>query len=185
MKGRVWTGIMLCLVASMMVFSFGCAKKSTTMPSVNQGLSQEDLDRQRAEQAARDAALSEQNLSAQQMEMMRAAREGFSANDILFDFDSAILNQDAIAVLQTKAEWLRQNEGDIIIEGHCDERGTNEYNLALGDRRAMSAKTFLVDLGISAARVRTVSYGEERPIDPDSSEAAWTKNRRAHFVVIE
>ncbi|MBA3028904.1 MAG: OmpA family protein [Desulfobacteraceae bacterium] len=176
---------MLCLVASMMVFSFGCTKKSTTIPSVNQGLSQEDLDRQRAEQAARDAALAEQNLSSQQAEMMRAAREGFSANDILFDFDSAILNQDAIAVLQTKAEWLRQNEGDIIIEGHCDERGTNEYNLALGDRRAMSAKTFLVDLGISAARVRTVSYGEERPIDPDSSEAAWIKNRRAHFVVIE
>ena len=73
----------------------------------------------------------------------------------------------------------------IIIEGHCDERGTNEYNLALGDRRAFSSKSFLVDLGISDSRLRTVSYGEERPLDPGSDEGAWAKNRRAHFVIKE
>ena len=71
----------------------------------------------------------------------------------------------------------------VTIQGHCDERGTNEYNLALGDRRADSTKTFLVDLGISASRLTTVSYGEERPVDPRHNEEAWAKNRRAHFVI--
>ena len=70
-----------------------------------------------------------------------------------------------------------------MIEGHCDERGTAEYNIALGERRARSAMDFLVDLGISASRLSTVSYGEERPLDPRHNEAAWAKNRRAHFVI--
>jgi peptidoglycan-associated lipoprotein len=83
-----------------------------------------------------------------------------------------------------KAEWLRENPArTVTIEGHCDDRGTNEYNLALGDRRAESAKTFLVDLGIDATRLITISYGEERPVDPRSNEEAWAKNRRDHFVV--
>ena len=71
----------------------------------------------------------------------------------------------------------------VIIEGHCDERGTNEYNMALGDRRASSAKSFLVDLGVESRRLTTISYGEEKPIDPAHNEAAWAKNRRAHFVI--
>jgi peptidoglycan-associated lipoprotein len=73
----------------------------------------------------------------------------------------------------------------VVIEGHCDERGTNEYNLALGDRRAFSAKSFLVDLGIADSRLTTISYGEEQPIDSRSTEDAWTQNRRAHFVIKE
>ena len=71
----------------------------------------------------------------------------------------------------------------VIIEGHCDERGTNEYNMALGDRRAESAKSFLVDFGIALERLATVSYGEERPFDPRHNKEAWAKNRRAHFVI--
>jgi peptidoglycan-associated lipoprotein len=71
----------------------------------------------------------------------------------------------------------------VTIEGHCDERGTNEYNLALGDRRAESAKSFLIDLGIDSSRLTTISYGEERPVDPRNMEEAWAKNRRDHFVV--
>ena len=71
----------------------------------------------------------------------------------------------------------------VTIEGHCDERGTAEYNLALGERRALSAKTYLVSLGIPAERVRTVSYGKEFPFDPGHNEEAWSKNRRAHFVI--
>ena len=83
-----------------------------------------------------------------------------------------------------KAEWMRENpNATVTIEGHCDERGTNEYNLALGDRRAESAKAFLTDLGIDSSRLTTISYGEERPVDPRSDEEAWAKNRRAHFVV--
>ena len=104
--------------------------------------------------------------------------------DISFDFDKSTLNPAAQDNLLRKAEWLRENpDATATIEGHCDERGTNEYNLALGDRRAESAKAFLTDLGIDPARLTTISYGEERPVDPRHMEEAWAKNRRDHFVV--
>ena len=103
--------------------------------------------------------------------------------DIYFDFDKSTLTPAAQDNLLRKAEWLRENtDATVTIEGHCDERGTNEYNLALGDRRAESAKAFLTDLGIDPARLTTISYGEERPVDPRHMEEAWTKNRRDHFV---
>jgi len=104
--------------------------------------------------------------------------------DIYFDFDKSTLTPAAQDNLLRKAEWLRENpDATVTIEGHCDERGTNEYNLALGDRRAESAKAFLVDLGIDPMRLTTISYGEERPVDPRHTEEAWAKNRRDHFVV--
>jgi len=106
--------------------------------------------------------------------------------DIYFEFDQYnILAQDE-AILQRIANWLRENDQvRVMIEGHCDERGTNEYNMALGEQRALAARRYLVGLGVGAARLGTVSYGEEQPLDPRSSEDAWSKNRRAHFVVSE
>ena len=104
--------------------------------------------------------------------------------DIYFDFDKSTLSPSAQDNLLRKAEWLRENyDATVTIEGHCDERGTNEYNLALGDRRAESAKDFLSDLGIDPSRLSTISYGEERPVDPRHNEEAWAKNRRSHFNV--
>jgi peptidoglycan-associated lipoprotein len=104
--------------------------------------------------------------------------------DIYFAFDKSTLTPAAQDNLLRKAEWLRANpKATVTIEGNCDERGTNEYNLALGDRRAEAAKAFLVDLGIDPARITTISYGEERPVDPRHNEEAWAKNRRDHFVV--
>jgi peptidoglycan-associated lipoprotein len=104
--------------------------------------------------------------------------------DIYFEFDKSTLSPAAQDNLLKKAEWLRENpDSTATIEGHCDERGTNEYNLALGDRRAESAKAFLVDLGIEASRLTTISYGEERPLCSDKTEECWAKNRRDHFVV--
>jgi peptidoglycan-associated lipoprotein len=104
--------------------------------------------------------------------------------DIYFAFDKSTLTPASQDNLLRKAEWLRANpDATITIEGNCDERGTNEYNLALGDRRAEAAKAFLVDLGIDPARITTISYGEERPVDPRHNEEAWAKNRRDHFVV--
>jgi len=105
---------------------------------------------------------------------------------IYFDFDKSNLKPDATATLNKNAEWLSKNPtAKIRIEGNCDERGTNEYNMALGERRANSAKQYLLKLGVSADRLTTVSYGEEKPVDPGHDEAAWAKNRRDDFKVIE
>jgi peptidoglycan-associated lipoprotein len=103
---------------------------------------------------------------------------------VFYGFDSAEVDTDAQKVLNANAEILRKYPTWVItIEGHADERGTAEYNLALGERRAASARTYLVSLGIPADRLKTVSYGKEFPFDPGHDESAWAKNRRAHFVV--
>ena len=108
----------------------------------------------------------------------------FPNANIYFEFDRAELNPDARVVLGNMADWLTKNPDYFLrIEGHCDERGTNEYNLALGDQRAESAKAFLVDLGVQGSRLSTISYGEERPLDPGHNEEAWAKNRRGHFTI--
>lgn len=103
---------------------------------------------------------------------------------VFFEYDSAELTATARRTLQAQADWLRANGGvAVTIEGHADERGTREYNLALGDRRATAAKNYLVALGISGSRVGTISYGKERPADPGSNESAWANNRRGRMAV--
>jgi len=109
----------------------------------------------------------------------------YGLEDIHFEFDKSSLTPEAQDALRRNADWLRKNGSVVVeVEGHCDERGPIEYNLALGDRRARSAKDFLVNLGIAAARLRTISYGKEMPLDPGHNEAAWAKNRRDHFTII-
>jgi peptidoglycan-associated lipoprotein len=104
--------------------------------------------------------------------------------DVFYKFDSGEIDADGRAALQKDADLLKKYPTwKITIEGHCDERGTAEYNLALGERRATTAQAYLVSLGIPADRIRTVSYGKEFPFDPGHDEAAWARNRRAHFVV--
>ena len=134
------------------------------------------------EESIQDGRLSE----SEKIERTRVEKDMFENDDVHFEFDSARLSMEAQDTLRRKAEWLKENpRAKVIIEGHCDERGTTEYNLALGDRRAFSAKSFLVDLGIADSRLTTVSYGEERPLDSGADEDAWAKNRRAHFVIKE
>lgn len=104
--------------------------------------------------------------------------------DVFFDFDRAELREDARERLARNGEWLRAHpEFDVTIEGHCDERGTNEYNLALADRRSGAALNYLASLGVPTSRLRSISYGEERPQCTASTESCWAMNRRAHFVV--
>jgi len=104
--------------------------------------------------------------------------------DIHFDFDKSFIRPDAKPVLEEIAAWMKKNPGArLLIEGHCDERGTAEYNMALGERRAESARAYLVSLGVSREVLSTVSFGKEKPLDPGHNEEAWAKNRRAHFVV--
>ena len=103
--------------------------------------------------------------------------------DAFFDFDDASLRADAKTALENTARYLESKGGaKAVVEGHCDERGSVEYNLALGERRAKAAKDFLVSYGIATARLTTISYGKERPFDSGHVESAWSKNRRAHFV---
>jgi len=105
-------------------------------------------------------------------------------SDVYFDFDSYSLSSEAKGTLESNANELKAiSAGTITIEGHCDERGTKAYNLALGEKRANAAKDYLVALGVNASRINTVSYGKERPFADGHDESAWAKNRRAHFVV--
>ncbi len=179
--------LLVVLSGLLMVFTVSCAKKAVQSdPSMETEQAQSadgdgdtgELD----EQALEEKRLEEERLAAEQEAM--AARDMFENEDIFFEYDSAALLSDAQATLQEKAAWMNTNSDvTVILEGHCDERGTEAYNLALGERRADAAKTFLIDLGITPERMTTISYGEERPVDPARNEEAWARNRRTHFVI--
>jgi peptidoglycan-associated lipoprotein len=106
--------------------------------------------------------------------------------DAFFNYDEAQLDEAAQAALTSSANWLRREGAayGVLVEGHCDERGTEQYNLALGDRRANAVRDYLATLGVDARRIRTVSYGEERPFEEGHNDAAWAANRRAHLVLV-
>ena len=192
MNHKNWAFLVFFLIIFVGFLAPSCGKKELKSEPVMS----EDEARRRAEEEARkreqerqasirEEALKDEQLSAES-ERFQSEREMFENEDILYEFDSASLSVDAQQILRRKADWLSENpRARVNIEGHCDERGTNEYNLALGDRRAFSAKSFLVDLGIDDSRLTTVSYGEEQPIDSRSAEDAWSQNRRAHFVITE
>ncbi len=192
MNHKNWAFLVFVLIIFVGFLAPSCGKKELKSEPVMS----EDEARRRAEEEARkreqerQAAIREEELKEEQLrtesERFQSAREMFENEDILFEFDSASLSVEAQEILRAKAAWLRENpRARVMIEGHCDERGTNEYNLALGDRRAFSSKSFLVDLGIADSRLTTISYGEERPLDSRSTEDAWAQNRRAHFVIKE
>jgi len=192
MNHKNWAFLVFVLIIFVGFLAPSCGKKELKSEPVMS----EDEARRRAEEEARkreqerQAAIREEELKEDQLrtesERFQSAREMFENEDILFEFDSASLSVEAQEILRAKAAWLRENpRAQVMIEGHCDERGTNEYNLALGDRRAFSSKSFLVDLGIADSRLTTISYGEERPVDSRATEDAWTQNRRAHFVIKE
>lgn len=108
--------------------------------------------------------------------------QGAKLRSIYYDFDRSFIRSDAVEPMQGNATYLKANPNvTITIEGNCDNRGTNEYNLALGHRRAESAKNYLMNLGISSARMRTVSFGEEKPVCYENTESCWQRNRRADF----
>jgi len=168
--------VLLVFLAMALLFAAGCAKKKTAAQP--QAVVIEDTTPPAAPEPYTPPAVDEDALKAEQ-----AMQE--LATPIHFDFDkSAIRAGDDRDRLQNKAVIMqRYPVVSVTIEGHCDERGTNEYNMALGSRRANSAKEYLKVLGVDPSRVDTVSYGEERPVDPGHNEAAWSKNRRDEFVV--
>ena len=188
MRRTNWTYVGLACLIALLLFVPSCAKKQLSSESTL-GVSAEEEARRRAEEEARrrqQGAIQEESLGEATLQAMRTpeAREEFVNDDIHFEYDSSALTPEAQEILKKKALWLKANSGvTVVVEGHCDDRGTNEYNLALGDRRADSAKSFLVALGIDKSRLTTVSWGEEKPLDRGTTEEARAKNRRAHFAI--
>lgn len=174
---------MMLMLSLVMVLGAGCAKKTTdSMPSsaTKVEISDKDTDWQKSAPAPESRSLTEDEIRAQQRE--QAQRE--VGNVIYFAFDSFELTPESRDVLTSKAETLKKYSlFNIVIEGHCDERGTSEYNLALGERRAKASQQFLNQLGIATERMTIVSYGKERPVDQGHTEAAWSKNRRDEFMI--
>jgi peptidoglycan-associated lipoprotein len=176
MKNR---SLLFVIVLSLSMFVlWGCPKKTevTTAPETPQ-----------AEAPMKEEPKAEPAMEAAKPEMKEETKEKAAAapglQPIYFDFDRSFIRDDAKAVMKANAEWLKANpKVKIKIEGNCDERGTREYNQALGQRRAASAKKYLTDMGIAANRISLISYGKEKPVCMDSTENCWQKNRRDDFV---
>ena len=189
MKRTTIVLLMLILVMSMFAL-YGCPK-SADVSSAPEAQKAEQAPAQPAEDAAAKAAEEKRAAEAaaakaaeeERAAKERAAKEAAGLNAIYFDFDKSFVRDDAKAVMKANAEWLKANpKAKVRIEGNCDERGTIEYNQALGQRRASSAKKYLTDMGISGNRISLISYGKEKPVCKESTEDCWQQNRRADLV---
>lgn len=184
MRGK-WFVTLGVLLAMALVMAAGCAREPVAYAPVGI-LPVEDAQKAEEEARLREQALAEERLAREREHAHLAkAAEEITANMIHFAFDCFVLCPDARATLQRTAKKLKATpEINLLIEGHCDERGTSEYNLALGVRRAQAVYEFLVLLGVGPNRLQIVSYGEERPLNRASNETAWAQNRRAQFRLL-
>jgi peptidoglycan-associated lipoprotein len=183
-----------CIVLVLAVFvSFGCAEKVTTKPEVEQPQKEQKAEEMKTEKPAEAAPEAQKETGMEKAEVVKSeeaeavtpGKEGMF-KDIHFDFDRYSIEDADRGLLKSIAAWMRKNtSAKLTIEGHCDDRGTNEYNLALGDRRAKAVKDYLVSLGVPSSRIDTISFGEEKPLCTEQTEECWAKNRRAHFVVLK
>lgn len=178
------------LVISLLVFVVGCPKKpppetpKTTPPAVEKPAPAVEVPTEK-ERGFEETKETPANLGGEDSELAKLNAQKI-LGPVYFEFDKSDLRSDALEQLKKNAEWLKANSKyRVRIEGNCDERGTVEYNLALGERRAVAAKNYLLKAGIDAGRIETISYGEEHPVDPGHSEEAWQKNRRDDFVLIK
>jgi peptidoglycan-associated lipoprotein len=177
-KGKIVFGSAKLAVALGLLFVIGCSQQNATGSS--DGMARDGSEAGKFRTSADSASA--------QLSSLEAYQQGTTADgplsDVYFAFDRYDLSPAAKATLERHAGWLKTNPNVLTeVEGHGDERGTNDYNLALGAKRAESAKRYLMDLGIERERMTTLSYGEELPLCKEHSEGCWAKNRRAHFVV--
>jgi peptidoglycan-associated lipoprotein len=192
-KSRAWIfGVIM--LAMLLALPVSCAKKQVTMETqemaADEGAAQQMAEDEAARREAEEARMREQRAreARQRQEAANMSEEArkaaFEDENIHFDFDKYVLTPEAMMILDDKAAYLREHSGvRVLVEGHCDDRGSNEYNLALGDRRANSAKNYLVKSGVAESRITTISYGEEQPLCMQQAESCWSKNRRDHFSV--
>lgn len=183
----------LCLwcLAAALLFFYGCASKPVSAPLSEQtpqvtAPGEHGPALEGGARKEKEGAITEEDLARAAEARRRAAEEAMKAaglQNIYFDFDSYTIRPDALPTLQKLVAWLGGNQAvKVTIEGYCDERGTTEYNLALGQKRAEAAMDYLLKAGVSAGRMKVVSYGKEAPVDAGHTEEAWAKNRRAHFA---
>lgn len=183
----VKTLIMLCAAASLLG-GYACKGKPVHVPLSERIAQQKAEDEGRTGQKP-DGSITEEELARREAERRRRAAEeeamrAAQLKDIYFEYDSYNIRQEDIPALKDLAARLIQNQdARLVIEGHCDERGTTDYNLALGQKRADAVKDYLVKAGVSEKRIKAMSYGKEVPLDVGHDENAWAKNRRAHFVM--
>ena len=180
--------LFLLALAAALVASVGCGKPkapaTTPPPALVTTPSAPSTDVGSRPTAAPAVDPVEQPIAKSLQELQKEFETQGLLGDVYFDYDKAELRDDAKSRLARNAEFLRSRpEFSFTIEGHCDERGTNEYNIALGQRRASAAVDYIVSLGVPNTRFKTISYGEERPFCTESNEACWQKNRRARFVI--
>lgn len=184
MKTRFYLVAMVLMVLMLFIGS-GCAKKTSSMPPGATQVKVEDNSSYQQEEeniVDEEPVVDEQSLQQAEAAKAKAAEE--MAFIIHFGFDSYELDDEARSLLRRKADLMKQyRDLTMVIEGYCDERGTEEYNLALGERRARAAFEHLVILGVEPERMSVVSFGEERPLDPGHSESAWAQNRRDEFKI--
>jgi len=180
---KILTLAFICLLA--VSFTISCKPKTKpTPPPPPQAQEQPKVEQVKDETPTQPPTLSEEELFMKKtLDQINQER---NLRMIRFDYDKYFIRDDAKPVLEANAAWLKKyRTAKILVEGHCDERGTEEYNLALGEKRAKSAMDYLVSLGIPADRLRIISYGKSQPLDMGKDEAAWANNRRAQFLVIE
>jgi peptidoglycan-associated lipoprotein len=181
-KSLIVTIFILCFGLIMI----GCPKKTVMKeePSVKKEEAKAEAEAAKEKETKAKEQFEKSMVAAKTPGIEGEVFESSMLKDIHFDFDRYNIRPADAAILKENAALLNKYTNvKIQIEGHCDERGTVEYNLALGERRATSAKNYLVSLGIAPARISTISYGKEKPLDPRHNEEAWAKNRRAHTVV--
>jgi peptidoglycan-associated lipoprotein len=185
MKKNLWLAFALVMVPPVMFFTLSCAKKEMHVqsePTPQPEVSTESII-QTGETAPKTPPPETDHPGAEATAHKNSEAQ-FITENIRFEFNSCALSDPARQTLDKKAEYLRAHpDTRVTIEGHCDERGTDGYNMALGKQRADSVKYYLVTMGIGSDRLRTISYGEERPVDRGNNEAAWSRNRRAQFVI--
>lgn len=185
MKKSMSFGLLLVMMIGLMFF-VSCAKKapeSDELPMDATTGEQAETEMERQRRIAEEEIEEYRTKQALEMEAMKEEEKAaFLDTKVYFAFDNSSLSAEARETLLKQAQWLKENtDRTVIVEGHCDNRGTEEYNLALGSRRAQSVKDFLVNAGVEPSRIVTISYGEERPAVRENNEDAWAKNRRAEF----
>jgi len=189
MKSRVWVNLLMVVLVSGLFLTVSCSKQTIVAdPTIEDQTTVDAKAKAEAEAEAnrqKDQKINDQMVKTQAIkDAIIKAKKDFLNQDVLFAYDSSELDDMDVMLLKEKVAWLKATKNaTATVEGHCDERGTTNYNLALGERRASVVKAYLINLGVSSSRLSMLSYGEERPIATGTTENAYRLNRCAHFSI--